>query len=123
MLADLRLEIDKLKRELEEIGEPTPEIPELIESTNLMRANDHLKITNEKKSQLLAAYDQYVSNLENLVSSAFEIQNDLKELLKDQSELIKESEQQSSRRKIKKNSRKKVPPKKKKSEISKRKRN
>ena len=81
----------------------TIEIPELIESTNLLRLNEHLKKTNDKKSELIEAYTQYTNQLENLLSSVFEIQNELKDLLKDQTELISKS---SSRSKVK-NSQKK----------------
>ena len=60
----------------------------MIQNTNLIRSNEHLSKANKKKSELIIAYDEYSNQLENLLSSVFEIQNELKDILKDQSNLI-----------------------------------
>ena len=87
VMSQMKQKIQQIKQELAEIGEPEV-IPEMIESTNLIRANEHLSKTNAKKSELLMAYDEYSKQLEELLSSVFDIQNELKEILKEQSNLI-----------------------------------
>lgn len=87
VMAQMKQQIKQIKTELKELGEPET-MPEMIQSTNIIRANEHLSKTNQKKSELLIAYDEYSEQLENLISSIFEIQNELKEVLKDQSVLI-----------------------------------
>lgn len=89
-MAQMKKQITKIKSELKELGEPE-DIPEMIQSTNLLRINEHLSQSNKKKSELLAAYDEYSSQLEKLVTSVFEIQDELKEILKQQSTLISSS--------------------------------
>ena len=111
VLGDLKKTIRQIQKEIEEIGEPSPQIPELIESTNLLRLNEHLKKTNEKKSKLLDAYSQYTNQIENLLSSVFEIQNELKDLLKDQTELISKSKTRAKPKSIQKKVRKKISKK------------
>ena len=100
VMHQMKQQIEQIKAELDELGEPE-NMPEMIENTNLIRSNEHLSKTNQKKSELLIAYDEYSKQLENLLSSVFEIQNELKDILKDQSNLI------SSPKKSKKQSRKK----------------
>ncbi len=87
VISQMKQKIQQIKQELDEIGEPEV-IPEMIESTNLIRANEHLSKANAKKSELLIAYDEYSKQLEDLLSSVFEIQNELKDILKEQSNLI-----------------------------------
>lgn len=101
VLSEFKNEISKIIQEIEEIGEPSPEIPELIDSTNLRRSNDHFKKINEKKTQLLQVYSNYVNQLENLLSSVFEIQKDLKDLIKDQAELMQMSKTKKTHTKTK----------------------
>ena len=86
-MSQMKQKIQQIRQELDEIGEPEI-IPEMIESTNLIRTNEHLSKTNAKKSELLIAYDEYSKQLEDLLSSVFDIQNELKEILKEQSNLI-----------------------------------
>jgi len=104
VMAQMKQQIKQIQAELKELGEPKI-MPEMIESTNIIRANEHLSKTNQKKSELLMAYDEYSHQLEKLVSSIFEIQNELKEVLKDQSILFSSNTSKkpsSSRKKIKK---------------------
>ncbi len=93
LIYDLRKKIQNIQADLEQLGESVSEIPELITSANLLRSNEYLSKVNEKKTDLLSAYAQYSTTLEKLLSTVFDIQNDLKEILKDQSSMI------SSRRK------------------------
>jgi hypothetical protein len=58
------------------------------DSTNLLRSNEYLLKANDKKTELLSAYGQYSESLEVLLSLVFEIQMDLKEILKEQSSMI-----------------------------------
>ena len=100
VMHQMKQQIEQIKAELDELGEPE-NMPEMIENTNLIRSNEHLSKTNQKKSELLIAYDDYSKQLENLLSSVFEIQNELKEILKDQSNLIstpKKSKKQSKKK-------------------------
>ncbi|WP_316504994.1 hypothetical protein [Nitrosopumilus sp.] len=88
LIYDLRKKIQEIKIELHELGDPVNEIPELINSANLLRSNEYFSKAIEKKTDLLSVYEQYTKALEELLSSVFEIQNELKEILKEQSSLI-----------------------------------
>jgi hypothetical protein len=88
IIYDLRKKIQEIQVELEQLGNPTKNIPEMIESANLLRSNEYLSKSNEKKTELIDTYDQYSKALEELLSTVFEIQHDLKEILKEQSTLI-----------------------------------
>ncbi len=91
VIYDLRKKIQAIQLELEQLSNPAKNIPEMVESTNLLRSNEYLLKSNEKKTELLDAYDEYSKALEELLSTVFEIQQDLKEILKDQSALIPSS--------------------------------
>ena len=98
VMAQMKQQIKQIKKELQEIGEPE-DIPEMIQSSNLIRTNEHLMKSNQKKSELLIAYDEYSKQLENLLSSVFEIQNELKDILKEQSNLISNTPRKSKSKK------------------------
>ncbi|MGY5152115.1 MAG: hypothetical protein ACW9XA_07595 [Candidatus Nitrosopumilus sp. bin_6a] len=91
IIYELRKKIQEIQTSLDELGEPTTDIPQMIQTTNLLRSNEYLSKANEKKSELLIAYKQYSSALEELLSSVFDIQKDLKDILKEQSSLIVDS--------------------------------
>lgn len=106
LIFDLRKKIQQITLELSELNASHSTFPELIESTNLLRTNDHLLEVNSKNSELLSAYKQYSEELENMLNTVFAIQKDLKEILKTQSSLI--TDQNSKKRtKLKRNSSKK----------------
>ena len=88
IIYDLRKRIQQIQSDLEQLGEPTKNIPEMIESANLLRTNEYLSKSDEKKTELIDAYDKYSLALEELLTTVFDIQKDLKEILKDQSRLI-----------------------------------
>jgi hypothetical protein len=95
LIFDLRKKIQQIQVDLNQLGDPISEIPELISSANLLRANEYLSKANDKKTELLSVYSQYSASLENMLSSVFEIQNDLKDILKHQSSLISKSKKRS----------------------------
>ena len=99
---DLRNKIQQTHKDLDQLGEPGSEISELITSANLLRTNEYLSKVNKKKSELLSLYVQYSGSLEALLSSVFEIQNDLKEILKEQSSMISSRTKKSQKSKSKK---------------------
>ena len=105
VIYELRKKIQNLTLELNNLNNQSPELPELIKSTNLMRKNDHLVEINSKNSQLISAYQNYSKELEQMLATVFDIQKDLKEILKTQSGLI--SEPKKSKTKPKKKSSKK----------------
>ena len=102
VMNQMKQQIKQIQAELEDLGEPES-IPEMIESTNLLRSNEYLSKTNKKKSELLIAYDEYSKQLENLLSSVFEIQNDLKDIVKEQSNLISNKKKSTKKPKKKSN--------------------
>jgi len=88
IICELRKKIQDIKLELDELGGPISDIPELITSANLLRSNEYLVKVSEKQSELLSAYGSYSKALEDMIAVVFDIQNDLKNLLKEQSKLI-----------------------------------
>ena len=80
--------IQDIKSELDELGDPASNMPELITSANLLRSNEYLAKVSKKQSELLSAYSQYSKVLEDMITVVFDIQNDLKNILREQSNLI-----------------------------------
>lgn len=89
---DLRKKIQELQSEIKALGEPSNELPELISSANLLRSNEYLSKSDKKKSELLLIYGQYSKYLEDMLSTVFDIQNDLKNILKEQSILLSKTQ-------------------------------
>ena len=106
IIYDLRKKIQQAQFDLEQLGEPVSDIPELVESANLLRSNEYLSKANEKKSELLSAYSQYSEALEELLSTVFDIQKDLKEIVKEQSSMIPSKRKKLSKTKTKSKTRK-----------------
>ena len=84
---DLRREIERIHSELDTIGDPASNIPELINSSNLLRSNEYLIKSNQIKTNLISVYAQYSASMGTLLSSLFEIQTDLKNILHEQSSM------------------------------------
>jgi len=87
-LSVLKEEVQKAQEDLnriESFGEP---LPEMIDSTNLLRTNEYLIKVDAKKSDLLHAYKQYVAHLEQIVSSLLSIQADMKEIIRAEAALL-----------------------------------
>jgi len=106
LINNLRKNVQHIQSELEQLGDPVSEIPELITSANLLRSNEYLAKANDKKTELLSAYAKYSLAMEELLTTAFDIQNDLKEILKDQSSMISSKTKKQSKVKPKKISKK-----------------
>ena len=88
--------IQDIKSELDELGGPTSDMPELITSANLLRSNEYLAKVSKKQSELLSAYGQYSKTLEDMIAMVFDIQNDLKNILREQSNLISDRKSRKS---------------------------
>jgi len=88
IIYDLRKKIQEIQADLDQLGPSPSNIPEINDSTNLLRLNEYLLKTNDKKTELLSAYRQYSESLQVLLSVVFDIQMDLKEILKEQSSMI-----------------------------------
>ena len=101
IIYDLRKKIQQAQYELEKLGEPASDIPELVDSANLLRSNEYLSKVNEKKSELLSAYSNYSEALEELLSTVFDIQKDLKEIVKEQSSMLSSKRKKQSKTKTK----------------------
>jgi len=99
LIFDLRKKIQEIQADLNQLGEPVSEIPELITSANLLRSNEYLLKANEKKTELLSAYAQYSNALEKLLLTVFDIQNDLKEILTQQSSMISQTKRSNTKTK------------------------
>lgn len=104
IISELRKKIQDIQFELNELGGPVLDMPELITSANLLRSNEYITKVSEKQSELLSAYGLYSKALEDIITVVFDIQNDLKNLLKEQSKLI--SSRKSPRSSISKNKKK-----------------
>ena len=85
---DLRKEIELIENELSELGDPVSDIPEMISNSNLIRSNEYFLKSDQKKTDLISLYAQYSGSMEVLLSSVFEIQTELKDVLHEQSLLI-----------------------------------
>jgi len=77
---ELQNKIIHIKTELSEINKEEKPLPEFIDTTNILRSNEYLKKSNEEKSKLLIAYEEYTNELENLVSSISKIKGNITNL-------------------------------------------
>ena len=84
----LKKQIDQIESELNSFVDSPVSLPELVNSANLLRMNDFLVKSDHKKTDLISVYSKYSKSMEALLSSVFEIQNELKDILKKQSSLI-----------------------------------
>jgi len=103
----LRKKIQDVQFELDQLRGPS-NIPELIDSANLLRLNEYLSKTNHKQTELLSAYEQYSIALEDLLETVFGIQNELKDILKEQSSMITSKSKKSQKIKTKKTKKTKI---------------
>ena len=76
----LQQQIIQVKNELLEINKQQQSQPELIETTNILRANEYLKKSVAKQTQLLSLYEEYANELEKLVLSTSVIKAKIKQL-------------------------------------------
>ena len=85
---ELRRQIQKLSSDLTLLETPLSSMPELINSANLLRSNEILSEANSKKSEIIRAYEKYSKELESMLEVVFDIQKELKDILKMQTSLI-----------------------------------
>lgn len=83
----LKNQIDTLRKEIANLERPK-KMPELIESANLVRINEYLEKSDSLKTDLLDLYRQYTESLENLLSTVFDIQNELKDIIKEEAKSL-----------------------------------
>ena len=84
----LKKQIDQIESELNAFVDLPESLPELVTSANLLRLNEFLMKSDNKKTELISAYSKYSKTMEVLLLSVFEIQNEFKDILKQQSSLI-----------------------------------
>jgi prefoldin subunit 5 len=87
-LNELKTRIQKLQQEIADLGQPSIPLENMIDATNTLRQNEFLAKSDSKKTELIAAYSEYVKNLEQITSSLFSIQAELKDLIKAEASLI-----------------------------------
>jgi hypothetical protein len=102
-LVQLKQKIEHLTRELATINQTQP-IPELINTTNILRTNEYLTHANEKKTQIISSYEEYVKELEAYLTSALE--RKLAFLKKTRSRLEKKAKKRPRRKHTKKSKKK-----------------
>jgi hypothetical protein len=101
-LNELKIRIQKIHHELNSLGEPNLPLEQMIGTTNLLRQNEYLVESDAKKTELIAIYAEYAKQLEQIVTSLFSIQTDLKELIKSEASLIESEKPKKITRKTKK---------------------
>lgn len=77
---ELQNQIIQIKTELSEINKDEKPLPEFIDTSNMLRSNEYLKKSNDEKSKLLIAYEEYTDELENLVTSISKIKGNITNL-------------------------------------------
>ena len=84
---DARSRIARLASELDALAQPD-DLPGMILSGNAVRRSEYLEAANLKRSEIVDAYREYTAHLEGLVAGALEIQSELAELVRMQSEMM-----------------------------------
>ena len=107
----LKKQIDQIESELNEFVDLPASLPELVTSANLLRLNEFLMKSDNKKTDLISAYSKYSKTMEVLLLSVFEIQNELKDILKEQSSLISSKPKPKTKPKPKSKTKPKSKPK------------
>ena len=68
---------------------PVSDIPELINSTNILRANEQLTRVDNKKTELLEVYGQYTQILTDAIMTIIRTQNKIAEIRKKQESAVR----------------------------------
>jgi len=101
-LNELKMRIQRAHEDLLKIGEPSKPMDEMIGATNAFGLNEYLTKTDEKKTSLITDYAEYTKQLEQIISSLFSIQSELKELIKTEASLIASDEAKPKKTRAKK---------------------
>lgn len=95
-LSELQNQIEKTKKELEEIKKLEKPLPEFINTTNALRLNEYYTKEIEKQSKLISNYEKYSKELENLVLTAIDLRSKISKL-----KLISKKTKTKRKRKVK----------------------
>ena len=79
-IIDLQNKIIQIKTELSELNKGEEPLPEFIDTANMIRTNEYLQKSNEAKTKLLSAYEDYTKQLEFLISSISKIKGEITSL-------------------------------------------
>ena len=79
-LNELKQKIDTTIRKLAILEESNKPIPELINSTNLLRSNEFLTKTNIIKTDLISSYELYSNELRNIITDIRKIRTEINSL-------------------------------------------
>ncbi len=106
-LNELKARIKKAIGALAQIGPLEQPMPEMINTTNILRANEHLTKTDQAKTNLISAYEEYTKQLEDLAMSLLSIQSDLKDIVATEASLLGDTNRKKpKKRNIRKKSKK-----------------
>ena len=83
-VSDLKKRIKSIKAEISNMEKDYKELPELIETANLVRSNEALVKINDKKTELISYYETYSKHLEKIIDTMWDIQEELKDILRSQ---------------------------------------
>ena len=103
-LSELKIRIQQIQDELSKLGQPDLALAEMINSTNILRLNEYLAKSDEKKTNLILAYGQYTQQLEQIISSLLSIQVDLRDIIKTEASIIETQESQTNKSKTRRKS-------------------
>lgn len=101
-LNELKMRIQKMHQDLAALGEPNLPLEQMIGTTNVLRQNEYFTKSDAKKTDLIAAYAEYTKQLEQIITSLFSIQIELKELIKTEASLIESEKPKRTTKKSKK---------------------
>ncbi|HET8719402.1 MAG TPA: hypothetical protein VFM64_00205 [Candidatus Nitrosotenuis sp.] len=87
-LTELKLRIQMAQDDLGKLSAPEQPLPEVINMTNLLRSNEYLIKSDERKTALISAYAEYSTNLEQIVKSLLSIQADLRDIVRTEASII-----------------------------------
>ena len=68
---NMRKQIQSLSAEIAKLNSSLSQIPELINSANLLRSNETLNSTLVKQSELIRMYEKYTKELETMLNNSF----------------------------------------------------
>ncbi len=102
-LNELKIRIQKSQEDLAHLGAPEPTLPEMINSTNILRVNEYLTKTDKNKSNLISAYEEYTKQLE---ASLLSIQSDLRRIITTKASIIGKKTKKKTRKTRKKTKKK-----------------
>ena len=87
LMYELQKRIRSLESEIGALDRPAV-MPELVETANLLRSNEYLSKLAQRQGDLISAYSEYSVQLASMLEAVFDIQNELKDILREQSSMI-----------------------------------